>query len=641
MGISNLYTIAGMIFFPFIVAVILALVKNDRARKIIVYVSAALIVATVVLFSTDFLIGGQSLTYLVHTETIDRIMLGGEFILMGLIIWMSIRYKKILAAILSLVQTGGLAWLELSGYTEKFALNHIYCDRLTIVMLMMIGIVGSLICVYATGYMRDYHHHHTEFADRRRFFFAMLFVFLGAMFGLVFSANLIWIYFFWEITSVSSFLLIGYTKTEDAIYNSFRALWMNLLGGLGFAVAIIYAVIQLQVINLEQLVNLDSRFVIIPVMLLAFAGMTKSAQLPFSKWLMGAMVAPTPTSALLHSATMVKAGVYLLIRLAPAMEGNAAGYTVALIGGFTFFFTSIRAIVHSDGKKILAYSTISNLGLITACAGIGYAKTVWAAIFLMMFHSVSKSLLFQSVGAIENATGSRDVEDMHGLIKRHPGLAAIMVIGIAGMFLAPFGMLISKWAALKAFVDAGNVALVLCLAFGSATTMFYWTKWILKLVAWSEKTVTHRNTTPKCIWVSLWGHAAIMIALVFLYPLISKYFVQHILDGMYGYVVPQVIGTADLIIMVIMVFAVLGTPVIAWLATRNAKVRVSKAYMSGINRDEGRKFIDANGEEKETYLANWYMLEIFSSMKILNGATILAGICLLVGMAVAIGGVFF
>ena len=229
MGISNLYTIAGMIFFPFIVAVSLALVKNDRARKIIVYVSAAAIVATVVLFCTDFLIGGQSLAYLVHTETIDRIMLGGEFVLMGLILWMSIRYKKVLAAILSLVQTGGLAWLELSGYTEKFALNHIYCDRLTIVMIMMIGIVGSLICVYATGYMRDYHHHHTEFADRRRFFFAMLFVFLGAMFGLVFSANLIWIYFFWEITSVSSFMLIGYTKTEDAIYNSFRALWMNLL----------------------------------------------------------------------------------------------------------------------------------------------------------------------------------------------------------------------------------------------------------------------------------------------------------------------------------------------------------------------------------------------------------------------------
>ena len=113
-----------------------------------------------------------------------------------------------------MAQTGLMAWLELSGYTEEFELDHIFCDRLTIVMVLMIGIVGSFICIYAAGYMHDYHKHHTEFKDRRKFFFGMLFVFLGAMFGLVFSGNLIWIYFFWEITSVSSFLLIGYTRTE-------------------------------------------------------------------------------------------------------------------------------------------------------------------------------------------------------------------------------------------------------------------------------------------------------------------------------------------------------------------------------------------------------------------------------------------
>ena len=104
-------------------------------------------------------------------------------------------------------------------------------------------------------------------------------------------------------------------------------------------------------------------------MLLAFAGLTKSAQLPFSSWLLGAMVAPTPSSALLHSATMVKAGVYLLIRLAPAMAGNLTGMTVAFIGGFTFIAASMMAIAQNDGKKVLAFSTVSNLGLIVACAG--------------------------------------------------------------------------------------------------------------------------------------------------------------------------------------------------------------------------------------------------------------------------------
>lgn len=285
--------------------------------------------------------------------------------------------------------------------------------------------------------------------------------------GLIFSSNLIWIYFFWEITSICSFLLIGYNQTDEAMENSFKALWMNLLGGLGFAVAIAYAAISLQVINIQDLVALavssDAKagLALIPVVFLAFAGLTKSAQLPFSGWLLGAMVAPTPTSALLHSATMVKAGVYLLIRLAPAMEGNLAGTMVTTIGGFTFLVTSMLAISQDDGKKVLAYSTISNLGLITACAGVGMHEAVWAAILLMMFHAVSKSLMFLSVGAVENCTGSRNIEDMHGLIVKLPGLAYVMIIGIAGMFLAPFGMLISKWAALKAYVDSGSILLVI------------------------------------------------------------------------------------------------------------------------------------------------------------------------------------
>ena len=627
-----------LIGFPFVIAAILACVGNNKVRRAIVYSAAVIIMLGAIAFSVNFLINGESLSYLPHTEIIDKIMLVGEFLLMILIIWLSVKYRKYYAALLSMAQTGLMAWLELSGYTEEFELDHIFCDRLTIVMVLMIGIVGSFICIYAAGYMHDYHKHHTEFKDRRKFFFGMLFVFLGAMFGLVFSGNLIWIYFFWEITSVSSFLLIGYTRTEEAIHNSFNALWMNLLGGLGFAIGIAYAVIKLDIINIGQLLASESGLVIIPVMLLAFAGLTKSAQLPFSRWLMGAMVAPTPTSALLHSATMVKAGVYMLIRLAPAMHGNTAGYTVAIIGGFTFFITSIRAIIHSDGKKILAYSTVSNLGLITACAGVGSDETVWAAIFLMMFHAVSKSLLFQAVGAVENATGSRDIENMHGLIKRYPFYAIVITIGIAGMFLAPFGMLISKWAALKAFVDAGNILLVLLLAFGSATTMFYWTKWLMKILAWSEKTERHKNTTSKGQWVSLTGHALIMVCLVLLYPIISKTFMQPLLNGMYGYDVPQVLSLTDMIIMIIMVAAIFVVPLLSWLVSRGTKLTTTTAYMSGVNLDNGRKFTDAFGGEKDTYLANWYLLDMFGPNKFLRPATIIAMAALIVGMVITIGG---
>ena len=148
---------------------------------------------------------------------------------------------------------------------------------------------------------------------------------------------------------------------------------------------------------------------------------------------------------------------------------------VTLVGGLTFLVMSLIAISQSDAKKILAYSTMSNLGLIVACAGIGTYESIWAAILLLIFHSVSKSLMFLSVGATEHIIGSRDIEDMHGLIIRLPEMALMMAIGIAGMFLAPFGMLISKWAALKAFVDSRHVIIVLALAYGSAATLFYWT----------------------------------------------------------------------------------------------------------------------------------------------------------------------
>ncbi|MBQ2670630.1 MAG: NADH-quinone oxidoreductase subunit L, partial [Clostridia bacterium] len=253
-----------------------------------------------------------------ETHIIVKIMLGIEILLMVVIVIMGIRRKKFLAPFLSVVGTGLMTWFELSGLAS-IETNNLYSDQLTLVMVLLVGIIGPLICIYAVGYMEDYHKHHTEFKDRRTFFFPMLFVFLSAMFGLITSANLLWLYFFWEVTSVASFLLIGYTRTQEAVNNSFRALWMNLLGGLAFAAAIIYSVTQLNVITLQQLVtHINADLLLIPITLLAFAALTKSAQLPFSKWLLGAMVAPTPTSALLHSATMVKAGDYLLLRIAPA-----------------------------------------------------------------------------------------------------------------------------------------------------------------------------------------------------------------------------------------------------------------------------------------------------------------------------------
>ena len=629
-----------LILFPFFCALVLALKrKSGLLRRCIQFTFCGIIVAADLYFIVTSLMAGGMQEYLPNTHTIDRIMLAAEWLLFVLICYYSFRYRKYYCALLSALQTGLMTWLELSGNAEMEG-YHILVDRFTLIMCLIVGVIGCLICVYAIGYMKDYKAHHLEFQDRRSFFFSMLFVFLGAMFGLIFSNNLIWMYFFWEITSVCSFLLIGYTKTEEAMNNSFRALWMNLLGGLGFAAAIVYSVLRLDIAYLSELVNTGVQMdaVVVPVILLAFAALTKSAQMPFSGWLLGAMVAPTPTSALLHSATMVKAGVYLLIRLAPAMYGNLAGLMVTTIGGFTFLAASMLAISQSDGKKVLAYSTISNLGLIAACAGVGAYEAVWAGIFLIMFHAVSKSLLFLNTGAVENSLGSRNIEDMHGLVVKLPGLAFVMIIGIAGMFLAPFGMLISKWAALKAFIDSKSILLVVFLIFGSATTLFYWTKWLSTLVAVHHHSERAENITKTSEWLALISLSVLTVTLCLTFPWVSSQLIEPFLRGMFHQEVSAVISSGNIYIMAMMLCAILVLPLAVRFLTFGKKHKIVMSYMGGANTGDDRSFTDSFGEQKRMYLANWYMNDWFGERRLLKPSLYLAAAALIVLMVLAIGG---
>ena len=647
MPINNTMLESMLILFPFAVAMILVFLRKETPRRILAYGGCGIIIATVLTFTVRFFdTGAQASQILKSTPVVDKIMLAVEIFLMILIVVLSFKHKKYYVSLLSISQTLLVVWLELCHPSKpKF---HLLTDRLTVIMCLIIGIVGCLICIYALGYMRRYHHHHTEYKDRRTFFFPMLFVFIGAMFGLVLSDNLIWIYFFWEITSVSSFLLIGYTKTKEAINNSFRALWMNLLGGLGFAIAIVIAHLKFHIVNLSELLtkihdsvsSAEYNVLVLIVILLAFAGLTKSAQMPFSKWLLGAMVAPTPTSALLHSATMVKAGVYLLLRLAPALNGNVAGIMVSYIGGITFLITSMIAITQSDAKKVLAYSTISNLGIITACAGCGTEATVWAGILLMIFHAVSKSMLFQAVGAIENARGSRDIEDMHGLIKMLPELAVIMIIGICAMFLAPFGMLVSKWAALKSFIDSGNIILVCFICFGSATTMVYWTKWLCKVLACTPHTKHYDDITTGGQWFSLKIHAVLTVVLCALFPIIAKKVLEPLIERMFHLETTSVLALSDMIIIVIMLIIIFTVPLISKFLSDHIKSENSLSYLGGINMGDNKTFEDSFHNNRKMYLSGWYMEGVFSNSKIWLPTSFVCTTIILITIAMAIGGAF-
>ena len=619
-----MWEIPFLICFPLIISVFMYCIRINKIRNAIAYVSAVIIMITVGLLVVQWgLSGFEPQEFYVQTKDVDKLIFTADLVLMCVATFLSFKYKRPWISLMSIIPTFAIIWLEFFG--PKFDVDgiaHIRVDHLSILMCVIIGIIGSLIIIYAVGYMHGYQHYHTNIPDRRYYFFMILFIFVGAMFGFVLSQSLMWIEMFWETTSICSFLLIGYTQEEEAIFNSFRALWINLLGGCALTVAIIYFAFEEHTVSFKAMVELAqvhgdsySKAAIIGVALIAFAALTKAAQLPFSKWLLGAMVAPTPSSALLHSATMVKAGIYVLFRLAPAMSGTLTGTMISFIGGFTFLSASIMAIAQSDGKKVLAMSTISNLGLMVACAGVGRPETIWAGCFLMIFHAISKSLLFQDIGATENSLHSRDVENMHGLLYRLPVLAVFMFIGICGMFLAPFGMLISKWAALKASVDERNIMLVFFICFGSATTSFYWTKWLGKLIAHTNKPVV-RDITKKNEMISLTIHAILMIALCVLFPLLSSTYVDPLLVEMFGES-KQVIGNNVLYILIILICFFFAVPILAYIHSKKLRANQKLSYMNGINTGKNDAFVGSMGSDRELVLSNLYFKNVCGQRKLM------------------------
>ncbi|HHV64275.1 MAG TPA: NADH-quinone oxidoreductase subunit L [Peptococcaceae bacterium] len=605
-------TVLFLILYPVIVAFLLLVLPQLAVRKFIVVASTVILtVASLYLVVQYFSTGAVFFEFGSHALDIGIFIL--EIALAAIIIYISLKHKQFLAALLMLIGAVMTTWFELAYGGQIHATNNLFVDNLSLIMALIIGIIGSLIALFALGYMEDYHHHHHNVKNRVPFFFFIIYVFLGAMNGLVFANNLIWLFFFWEITTFCSFFLIGYSRDEIATRNAFRALKMNLLGGLGFSAAIIYLFVNAHTVELNQLPTLASTVVLLPVALLAFAGITKSAQMPFSSWLLGAMVAPTPVSALLHSSTMVKAGVYLILRLSPVfafVEGGATvGLFVAMVGAVTFLLTSFMAISQMDAKRVLAYSTIANLGLIVLCAGVGSYELMWAGIMLVIFHAIAKSLLFLSVGTVEHNLGDRIIESMDGLITKMPKVAVGMVIGISGMFLAPFGMLISKWAALEGLV-AANPILAVFVAFGSAATMFFWTKWLGKLTMIKEKPADFVAKVPASETFTLTSLAFLTIAVCLIFPLISKYSLEPFITSIYGHA--YLLDQSNVAILLIMMGLILVLPL---RLLTYGELNYKPQYLAGANVEK-EKFYGSLGLTRQVTMKSFYLNNIFGEDKL-------------------------
>ena len=629
--------IGFLILFPLLIAGVLLVAHNEMARRVIVC-SAAVVIGVGSIWLVMANLGTPWLQIEFSSGIVDAVCTVVGVIIAAVILYFGVTYKNVLAIVLAVVQVAGSLVFEFVFAHGVEVPYGLYIDSLSLLMAFIIGVVGSGICVYALGYMEDFQAHEPAGAkDRRPTFFALMFLFLSAMYVIVFSNNLLWMFTGWEVTTVCSFLLIGYTRTEEAINNAFRQIVMNLAGGIGFLVGLYAIVINFHTLSLLEFLQVGTMvpaLAAFPVCALAFAGITKAAQMPFHTWLLGAMVAPTPTSALLHSSTMVKAGVFLLIKLAPIfVVCPVPAVMTILVGGLTFMLCSFMAISQSNAKRVLAYSTIANLGLIVACAGVGTPEAIWAATFLVLFHAVAKSLLFLCVGTAEHHIGSRNIEDMDLLFERMPRLARFMMAGIMVMFVAPFGMLIAKWGTLVTFADTGNVALIIILGFGSAATFLFWAKWLGKLSGIAAHPLNVETTVHRSEWIALMVMAVLCLLCCAGLPIISWFVVDPYVASVYGSYT-QAVSDANLWVAALLSIVVF---VVLFAGLGSKQVKQVPVYLSGISANNAnRTFVNSLSGESMATARNWYMEDVFGEAKITPVGTVACTLIIVVALAAAL-----
>ncbi|SMO49410.1 monovalent cation/H+ antiporter subunit A [Paracoccus laeviglucosivorans] len=356
----------------------------------------------------------------------------------------------ILAVLYPAVAEGGriigeFEWADSIGLDLTFRI-----DGFAWLFMVLVAGIGMLVILYARYYMGP--------DDPVPRLYSCLLAFAGSMAGLILSGNIIMLVVFWELTSLVSFLLIGYWfHRQDARDGARMALVVTASGGLCLLVAMVLIGQIVGSYQLDDVLKAGTKITahpLYPVVLILFllGAFTKSAQFPFHFWLPNAMAAPTPVSSYLHSATMVKAGVFLLLRFHPALGGTDAWFQIVTgIGLITLLLGAFVALFKHDLKGMLAYSTISHLGLITALAGIGTPLAVIAAVFHIVNHAVFKASLFMAAGIIDHEAGTRDMRRLSGLAKFMPITASLAIIASAAMAGVP---LLNGFLSKEMFFDA-------------------------------------------------------------------------------------------------------------------------------------------------------------------------------------------
>ena len=414
-----------------------------------------------------------------------------DFILMGYFLYQGVKYKDRLISVFAVLQL--LLFILFLQFSPTNISNDIFVDKISYVMLLVINIVGGIIILYSLKYIQS-----EDVKDcKKNLFISILFFFLGVM-NLTVTTNNIEIFFLgFELTTLCSYILIRYRGDDLAWSNAKRALWMNQIGGVAILFSLIASAYYYDTIYFDRLLEVVDDAFLIPISLLIIAAFVKSASIPFDKWLLGAMVAPTPVSAILHSATMVKIAPYLILKLAPAFSPWLS-MAVVLFGSFIFLSGSLLALSRDYFKEILGYSTIALLGFMMAMAAINTQESINIALIVIVFHAISKALLFLQAGILEKVYHLKYLQDINYLSSYSKFIVFCIIIGFASLTLPPFGVFIGKFESIRllASLIENNILYLISLIFvlmGSVILTLLYFKVITKLIPQDKK--EHENIT--------------------------------------------------------------------------------------------------------------------------------------------------
>lgn len=444
-----------VIFSLFIIPVIagsLIMFLPWKKTKSIVITTALLLSAISVYLFINF----DQPYYFSVPQYLNKVVAGIDILLLVYFGWVAIRLKNWKVGLLSMIQLALLFYLLKvlpSGHVMQFMV-----DKLGVFMFLLINIISGIIAVYSTRYIDE----EDCSTFRKKYFLTIMFFFIAVMNMVVSADDLEYFYLFFELTTLASFLFIGFRKDPESVRNAITALWMNQVGGLVILVAILimayngYGAATFS----NLLANAKSAGILIPLALLSMAALVKGAQMPFNKWLLGAMVAPTPVSALLHSSTMVKIAPFMILRLSPALKGTPVAMVLIALTAFVFVASSIGALSQDNFKKILAHSTIALLALMIMMAAIGSSVTILASLILILFHGLSKSMLFLNAGILEKVFHIKQTSDMDRLGETGPFTSLLITIGFMSLLIPPFGAFIGKWLSIEtlgSFAENKNI----------------------------------------------------------------------------------------------------------------------------------------------------------------------------------------